>query len=84
MGWSVVRHRPYSPDLAPSDFNLFSALKNAFQSTTFSDTEEGKGANMAGVRGAPQTFLKCIPRDGSLSLYLFNLYKQINTVIKEA
>jgi histone-lysine N-methyltransferase SETMAR len=28
-GWTVLHHPPYSPDLAPSDFNLFVALKHA-------------------------------------------------------
>jgi histone-lysine N-methyltransferase SETMAR len=26
MGWRVLPHPPYSPDLAPSDFHLFGSL----------------------------------------------------------
>jgi histone-lysine N-methyltransferase SETMAR len=26
MGWMVLPHPPYSPDLAPSDFHLFGSL----------------------------------------------------------
>jgi Transposase. len=26
LGWTVLSHPPYRPDLAPSDFNLFAAL----------------------------------------------------------
>jgi len=27
MGWELLQHPPYSPDLAPSDFHLFGPLK---------------------------------------------------------
>jgi histone-lysine N-methyltransferase SETMAR len=29
LGWIVLPHPPYSPDLAPSDFHIFGALKDA-------------------------------------------------------
>jgi histone-lysine N-methyltransferase SETMAR len=29
VGWLVLRHPPYSPDLAPFDLHLFDLLKNA-------------------------------------------------------
>ncbi|GFT83587.1 histone-lysine N-methyltransferase SETMAR [Trichonephila clavipes] len=28
LGWEVLIHSPYSPDLAPSDYHLFFALEN--------------------------------------------------------
>jgi histone-lysine N-methyltransferase SETMAR len=28
LGWIVLPYPPYSPDLAPSDFHLFAALKD--------------------------------------------------------
>jgi len=28
MGWEVLPHPPYSPDLAPSDYHLFGFVKN--------------------------------------------------------
>jgi hypothetical protein len=36
FGWKVLSHPPYSPDLAPSHFILFGALKNAIRRTKFS------------------------------------------------
>jgi len=29
MGWKLLQHLPYSPDLAPSDFRLFGPLKES-------------------------------------------------------
>jgi hypothetical protein len=37
MGWTVLPHPPYSPDLAPLDFHLFGSLKNALRGTHFED-----------------------------------------------
>jgi histone-lysine N-methyltransferase SETMAR len=31
MGWTVLPHLPYSPDLAPSDFHLFVSLKDVLR-----------------------------------------------------
>ena len=37
LGWEVIPHPPYSPDLAPSDFHLFRSLSNNLQETSFPD-----------------------------------------------
>jgi hypothetical protein len=37
MGWTVLPHPPYSPDLAPSDIHLFGSLKDALRRTHFED-----------------------------------------------
>lgn len=42
MGWSVVPHPPYSPDLAPCDFYLFGPLKNHIRGTRFDNVNEVK------------------------------------------
>jgi histone-lysine N-methyltransferase SETMAR len=38
--WTVLPHPPYSPDLAPSDYHLFSPLKNAIRGNKFEDDED--------------------------------------------
>ena len=44
MGWTLLPHPPYSPDLAPSDFHLFSALKKPLRGKHFADADEMKTA----------------------------------------
>ena len=39
-GFNLLAHPPYSPDLAPSDFYLFSHLKKYLRGTQFSNKEE--------------------------------------------
>jgi hypothetical protein len=40
LGWTVLPHTPYSPDLAPSDFHLFEALKDAIHGKRFGSDDE--------------------------------------------
>jgi histone-lysine N-methyltransferase SETMAR len=40
LQWTVLPHPPYSPDLAPSDYHLFSPLKDANRGNKFEDDEE--------------------------------------------
>ena len=35
LGWNVVPHPPYSPDLAPSDFHLFGPMKDGLRGQHF-------------------------------------------------
>ena len=40
LGWEVLPHPLYSPDLAPSDFHLFRSLSNALQGVSFNNDVE--------------------------------------------
>jgi len=42
LGWEVLPHPPYNPDLAPSDFHLFGRLKEFLGSQHFSTDDEVK------------------------------------------
>jgi len=39
-GWQVLPHLPYSPDMSPSDFDLFSKLKKPLHGKCFRSIEE--------------------------------------------
>jgi hypothetical protein len=43
LNWEVSDHPPYSPDLAPSDYHLFTYLKNWLQSQRLNDNEFMEG-----------------------------------------
>jgi len=40
MGWALLPHPPYSPDLAPSDFHLFGRLKESLAGLKFKDDQD--------------------------------------------
>ena len=40
--WEIFDHPPYSPDLAPSDFHLFTKLKDFLAGKRFDSDEEFK------------------------------------------
>ena len=42
LGWEVLIHRPYSPDIAPSDFHLFRSLQNFLNGKNFNSLEDCK------------------------------------------
>ena len=44
LGWKLLTHPPYSPDLAPSDFHLFGPLKESMRGIHFQTDEEVKAA----------------------------------------
>ena len=45
LGWTIVPHPPYSPDLAPCDFFLFPTMKKTLKGKRFATMEEVKTAS---------------------------------------
>ena len=42
LGWEVLIHPPYSPDIAPLDFHLFPSLQNSPDGKNFNSLEDCK------------------------------------------
>ena len=42
LGWEVLIHLPHSPDIAPSEFNLFRSLQNSLNGKNFNSLEDCK------------------------------------------
>jgi [histone H3]-lysine36 N-dimethyltransferase SETMAR len=40
LGWTVLKHPPYSPDLAPTDYKAFRSLQNWLNGKNFATEEE--------------------------------------------
>ncbi|GBM70471.1 Histone-lysine N-methyltransferase SETMAR [Araneus ventricosus] len=55
--WDVFQHPPYSPDLAPSDFHLFTAMKKWLWGQHFTDDEELINAETHWLKSQAAAFL---------------------------
>ena len=42
LGWEILIHPPYSPDIVPSDFYLFRSLQNSFNGKNLNVLEDCK------------------------------------------
>ena len=40
LGWEILSHPPWSPDLAPSDYHLFASLRNYLRNKHYADFDE--------------------------------------------
>ena len=76
LGWDILPHPPYSPDLAPSDYYLFASMGHALAEQHFSNFEEvGKWLDewfaakdkqffWHGIHTLPERWAKCVEADG--------------------
>ncbi|UYV68588.1 hypothetical protein LAZ67_6000140 [Cordylochernes scorpioides] len=72
LGWELLPHPPYSPDLAPSDYHLFTSLGHALKNQEFSNSDilrkwlvdwfDSKGIEIfrQGIRKLPERWSECI------------------------
>ncbi|XP_018046256.1 PREDICTED: histone-lysine N-methyltransferase SETMAR-like [Atta colombica] len=58
LGWDVLPHPPYSPDLAPSDFHLFRPLQNSLNGKSFNSLVEVKNHLEKFFAEKPERFWK--------------------------
>jgi len=77
LGFQVIPHPPYSPDLAPCDFFLFPKLKEHLKGTKFNSNEKVKAEVKRWFNAQPGKFYlngisklvnrwqKCIALEGS-------------------
>ena len=56
FGWTVIPHPPYSPDLAPSDYNLFGPMKEGLRGNRYGNYNEVKTAVLNWLRHQPAEF----------------------------
>jgi len=56
LGFTVLPHPPYSPDLAPSDYYLFSPLKAGLKGRNFTNKNEVNEAIQTWIDQKPQQF----------------------------
>ena len=76
LGFEVLEHPAYSPDLAPSDYHIFGPLKDGLRGRRFSTDEDVKEAVHKWLHDQPKTFFlegirklvdrwtKCIEKQG--------------------
>lgn len=77
LGWEILPHPPYSPDLAPSDYHLFSSMTHALSQEHFKNYEEvekwlaewidSKEERFfwQGIHKVAERWKKCIVSDGA-------------------
>lgn len=77
LGWELLPHPPYSPDLAPSDYHLFASMGHALAEQHFNSYEDvkkwldgwflSKGDEFfwGGIHNLPQRWEKCVANEGN-------------------
>jgi transposase len=59
FNWEVFDHPPYSPDLAPSDYHLFTNMKKWLGSQRFDDDEELQSSVVEWLQSQEVEFYDC-------------------------
>ncbi|UYV71962.1 hypothetical protein LAZ67_9001366 [Cordylochernes scorpioides] len=77
LGWELLPHPPYSPDLAPSDYDLFTSLGHALKNQELSNSDilrkwlvdwfDSKGIEFfrQGIRKLSERWSECIANQGN-------------------
>ena len=58
LGWEVMAHPAYSPDLAPSDYHLFRSLEHSLREQSFENVEDLKNHLDDFFASKPQSFYR--------------------------
>ena len=56
LGLEILPHPPYNPNLAPSDYRLFSEMKRPLRGKRFSDFGHLKSTVDTWIQGTPEKF----------------------------
>lgn len=76
LNWEVLPHPPYSPDLAPSDYHLFSSMSHALAEQHFNSYEDVRkwlddwfaskteDFYWQGIHNLPERWEKCVASEG--------------------
>lgn len=58
LGFTILPHPPYSPDISPSDYYLFSPLKSALNGRNFENAAEIQTVIQDWINGKPREFFR--------------------------